>query len=96
MTPVPSPPLPGSMTVPPWFGWEAILAVLVLLVVIAVAFFVASAASPDVDGRSEWQAGLDARSQGHWDAPAGPGELDRTARGSVAAGPADRDVLRNH
>ena len=60
--------MPGSMTVPPWFGWQAILAVLVLLIVVAVAFFVASAASPDVDGRSEWQAGLDARSQVRRDA----------------------------
>jgi hypothetical protein len=77
MTPVPSPPLPGRMTVPPWFGWEAILIVLVLLVVVAVAFFVASAASPDVDGRSEWQAGLDARSQVRRDAVTGPDELPR-------------------
>jgi hypothetical protein len=63
------------MTVPPWFGWEAILLVLVLLVVVAVAFFVASAASPDVDGRSEWQAGLDARSQVRREALTGPDEL---------------------
>jgi hypothetical protein len=77
MNPDPSPPMPGSMTVPPWFGWEAILIVLVLLVVVAVAFFVASAASPDVDGRSEWQAGLDARSQVRRDAAAGPDELPR-------------------
>ena len=77
MPPVPSEPLPGSMTVPPWFGWEAILVVLVLLVVLAVAFFVASAAGPDVDGRSEWQAGLDARSRWRREAGAGPGELDR-------------------
>ena len=73
MTPVPSRPLPGSMTVPPWFGWEAVLVVLVLLVAVAVAFFVVSAAGADVDGRSEWQAELDARSRWRADAAAGPG-----------------------
>ena len=94
MAPDPSP-LPGSMTVPPWFGWEAILVVLVLLVVVAVAFFVASAAGTDVDGRSEWQAGLDARSRWRRDAGAGPGELVPPGRGPALAEPADRDVLRN-
>jgi hypothetical protein len=94
MDPVPSRPLPGSMTVPPWFGWEAVLIVLVLLVAVAVAFFVASAAGADVDGRSEWQAGLDARSQWRPDAAAGPGELDRPARGSGLAEPADGGLPR--
>jgi hypothetical protein len=82
MAPDPSRPLPGSMTVPPWFGWQAILLVLVLLVVVAGAFFVASATGTDVDGRSEWQAGLDARSHHRRAAVAGPGELDRPDRGS--------------
>lgn len=63
MTSVPTEPLPGSMTVPPLFGWENILLVLIVLVAVAVAFFVASAAGTDEDGRSEWQAGLDARSR---------------------------------
>ena len=72
MTPVPSRPLPGSMTVPPWFGWQTILVVLVVLVVVAVAFFVATAAGTDADGRAEWQAGLDARSHRRRDAAAGP------------------------
>jgi hypothetical protein len=78
------------MTVPPWFGWEVILVVLVLLVLVAVAFFVASATSPDVDGRSEWQAGLAARSQRGRDAGAEPGEPvrpmeDRASRGAQPA-----------
>ena len=94
MTPVPSRPLPGSMTVPPWFGWEAILVVLVLLTVVAVAFFVASAAGTDEDGRSEWRAGLDARSQWRRDAVAVPAELGRPAREAGTAGP-DRDAPRN-
>ena len=63
MTPVPAEPFPGSMTVPPLFGWENILILLILLVAVAVAFFVASATGADPDGRSEWQAGLDARSR---------------------------------
>jgi hypothetical protein len=67
MAPVTSPPLPGSMTVPPWFGWENILAVLVLLVVVGVAFFVVSAVGEDANGRSEWQAWLNARSRQHPD-----------------------------
>lgn len=62
MAPVPTPPLPGSMTVPPLFGWETILAVLALLVAVAVVFFLVAAAGRGVDSRSEWQAWLDARS----------------------------------
>lgn len=50
------------MTVPPLFGWEVILTVLVLLVALAVAFFLASAAGTAADDRSDWQAWLDARS----------------------------------
>ena len=62
MAPVPTPPLPGSMTVPPLFGWEDLLTVLSFLIGLAVLFFLASAAGRSVDGRPEWQAGLDARS----------------------------------
>lgn len=50
------------MTVPPWFGWENILAVLVLLVVVAVAFFLSSAVGRNEEGRAEWEAALAARS----------------------------------
>jgi hypothetical protein len=63
MTPVPPEPLPGSMTVPLLFGWENILVVLVVLVAVAVVFFLASAAGTGEDHRSEWQAGLEARSR---------------------------------
>jgi hypothetical protein len=62
MTPAPTPPLPGSMTVPPLFGWQEIVLVLGLLLVVAVAFFVASAAGRSASGRSEFQAMLAARS----------------------------------
>jgi hypothetical protein len=63
------------MTVPPLFGWEAILTVVALVVVVAVAFFVASAAGRAADSRSEWQAGLEARSS----RPEDPG-MDRADR----------------
>lgn len=63
MAPDPTPPLPGSMTVPLLFGWEQILTVLLVLIALGVAFFVASAAGTSVDGRAEWQAGLAARSR---------------------------------
>jgi hypothetical protein len=62
MASVPSPRLPGSMTVPPLYGWEDILTVLTVLVVVAVVFFLAAAAGRSVDDRAEWQASLDARS----------------------------------
>jgi hypothetical protein len=52
------------MTVPPLFGWEFILVGLLLLVVLAVAFFVLSAAGRNVSERAELQAWLDARSRG--------------------------------
>ncbi len=55
------------MTVPLLFGWENILIVLILLVVVAVAFFVASAAGTGSESRSEWQAGLEARSRDRLD-----------------------------
>ncbi len=84
MAAVPTPPLPGSMTVPPLFGWEDILTVLSFLIGLAVLFFLASAAGRSVDGRSDWQAGLDARSRerrlpddGSDDAPAEPLRTDR-------------------
>jgi hypothetical protein len=49
------------MTVPPLFGWEGIVFLLVLLLVVAVAFFVVGAAGTNRTGRSEWQALLEAR-----------------------------------
>jgi hypothetical protein len=62
MAPVTTPPPPGSMTVPPMFGWEEIVTTLTLLALLAVAFLVAGAAGAAVHGRSEWQAWLDGRS----------------------------------
>ena len=62
MSPTPTPLPPGSMTVPPLFGWGEILTVLVLLLVLVVLFLVVAAAAPAGTRRSEWQAGLAARS----------------------------------
>jgi len=63
MAHVAAPPAPGSLTVPPLFGWEAILTGLLLLIAVAVAFLVIAAARAGASGRSEWQAWLDARSR---------------------------------
>jgi hypothetical protein len=65
MAPVTTPPAPGSMTVPPLFGWEVILVVLVVLVVVAVAFVAFGAMRSGRSDRTEWQAWLDTRSGGH-------------------------------
>jgi hypothetical protein len=50
------------MTVPPLFGWEVIIVVLLLFVALAVTFFVLSAAGRNKSERRELQAWLDARS----------------------------------
>ena len=63
MAPTPTPLPPGSMTVPPLFGWGEILTVLVLLLVLVAVFLVVAAAAPAGSRRSEWQAGLAARSK---------------------------------
>ncbi|MET0764738.1 MAG: hypothetical protein ABWY29_07715 [Blastococcus sp.] len=61
MAPATTPPLPGSMTVPPLFGWEVIVVVLLLFVALAVTFFVLSATGRNTSERRELQAWLDAR-----------------------------------
>ena len=64
MAPATTPPRPGSMTVPLLFGWEFIVVVLLVLVALAVAFFLMAAAGRNVSERAELQALLDARSSG--------------------------------
>jgi hypothetical protein len=71
------------MTVPPLFGWEVILTVLVVLIGIAVAFFLASAAGTAPDEQSEWQSWLDARSRRRPDRADAPA---RTRTAPVTAG----------
>ena len=62
MEPVRTPRPWGNMTVPPLFGWEIILSLLLLLVVVAVACFLITAAGPARSERSDWQRFLEARS----------------------------------
>jgi hypothetical protein len=62
MAPATTPPPPGSMTVPPLFGWEGILTVVAILLIVAVGYLVILASRTSKDSRSEWQAFLDARS----------------------------------
>ena len=64
MAPATTPLPPGSMTVPPLFGWEVIVVVLLLFVAVAATFFVLSAAGRNKSERRELQAWLDARSYG--------------------------------
>ena len=83
MAPDPTAPLPGSMTVPPLFGWEIILTVLVVLIGVAVAFFLASVSGTAVDHRSDWESWLDARSRRR---PDPPGRRPQPGTGPVTAG----------
>ena len=50
------------MTVPPLYGWEAILVLLLLVALAAVVFFFVTASGSNANQRSEWQAFLAARS----------------------------------
>ena len=62
MAPDTTPLDPGSMTVPPLFGWQHIVAVLALMAVVAAVFLVLAGTRGAVHGRPDWQAWLDARS----------------------------------
>lgn len=67
------------MTVSFLFGWQHILTGLLLLIALAVFFFVVLAAG--TGGRSEWQAALEARSRRHEEpAPDGDDEPAEPAR----------------
>jgi len=65
MAPATTTPPPGSLTVPPLFGWEVILVVLVVVGAVAVAFVALGAMRAGRSDRSEWQAWLDGRSASH-------------------------------
>jgi hypothetical protein len=62
MSPAPTAPLPGSMTVPPLFGWEHILIALVVIVGAGLLGLALLAAGRAGSERDEWQAFLTARS----------------------------------
>lgn len=57
-------PFPGSLTVPPFSGWEVLGVALLAVVLLAVGFLLVGALAPDRRHRSaEWQAFLDGRSR---------------------------------
>ena len=64
MANAPTPPAPGGMTVSFLHGWGDLAAAVTVLVLVAVAFLLFTAAGPAVTGRAEWQAWLAARSSG--------------------------------
>ena len=74
---VPTPLPPGSMTVPPWFGWGEVALVVVLAVLVGLAAFATLAVGRGSSGRSEWEAWLDGRSSSG--APAAQG-IDTPSR----------------
>jgi hypothetical protein len=83
------------MTVPPLFGWEFILVGLLLLVALAVTFFVLSAAGRNVSERAELQAWLEARSQGRGEtATDDPGDAPSTAARAGSIDPRSTEVPR--
>jgi hypothetical protein len=69
-----TPPLPGALTVPVWYGWQAVLALLLLAALGAVAFFLITAAGSARSQRSEWQAFLTARSNAPHEDDADPSD----------------------
>jgi hypothetical protein len=62
MTPAATPE-PGSLTVPPLFGWEGIVVLLVAAVVIGVGYLVLSALSASRRPSADWDAVLQGRSR---------------------------------
>jgi hypothetical protein len=79
-------PAPGSMTVPPLFGWEEILAVLVLVIAAAVAFLLVAAVLAAFTGRPEWQAFLAGRSRRRPAPASEPDEPLGASRGRTGSG----------
>lgn len=84
MAPAPSPLPPGSMTVPPWFGWEAVALVVTALLVAGVVFLLVSASRAGAAGREEWRALLEARSAAHRGRDVGDEDLPRARQPSDA------------
>jgi hypothetical protein len=50
------------MTVPPWFGWETVAGVLLLVLVVLAGIAVVAASRAGRADRAEWEAMLQARS----------------------------------
>ncbi|SFN87093.1 hypothetical protein SAMN05660359_00354 [Geodermatophilus obscurus] len=54
-------PAPGDMTVPPWSGWEEVLAGVLVLMAAGVVLLLAALARGGAGERADWQAWLAAR-----------------------------------
>ena len=61
-------PAPGSLTVPPLFGWEGIVVLLVVALVIGVGYLVVSALSASRRPSADWDEWLQGRSRDRHDA----------------------------
>jgi hypothetical protein len=57
-------PEPGSLTVPPLFGWEGIVVLLVVALVIGVGYLVLSALAAGRRPSADWEEWLQGRSRG--------------------------------
>ena len=69
-------PAPGSLTVPPLFGWEGIVVLLVAAVVIGVGYLVLNAMAASRGPSADWDSWLQGRSRDRYgvaDEPAGAG-----------------------
>ena len=61
-------PEPGSLTVPPLFGWKGIAVLLVAALVIGVGYLVLSALSAGRQTSADWDEWLQGRSRNRYDA----------------------------
>jgi hypothetical protein len=62
MAAAPTPLPPGSMTVPPLFGWETVAVAVTLLLAAGMVFLLVTATRAGAGRRDEWRALLEARS----------------------------------
>ena len=63
MAPAPTPHVPGNMTVSFLFGWQGLVTLLVVVIVVGIVFLLVSAARSTKDTREEWQEYLGSRSR---------------------------------
>lgn len=82
------------MTVPPWFQWEVVVAVVVVAVVLALVALALGGARPGAAERAEWQAWLASRSvREHLD-PTVPSGAGRPAAGDGGSPGRSRSLHR--
>jgi hypothetical protein len=74
------------MSVPPLFGWQFLLFLLVVLVIVAVAFFVITATGSATSERSDFERFLDARSSRPQDRAADPDDRSGKSAGGADVG----------